>query len=74
MSLLGSGGNGGETPDPPKYSEGHFVTSHELPVEPHLAICELVSARLRVTCAAALIVELLRDDLDDDITHLFTGD
>lgn len=63
--------DGGVTP---RYSEGHFVTAHELPVEPHLAVCELLSARLRVTCAAALIVELLQDELDDGFSRLFNGD
>lgn len=60
-----------DLPQGVNYSRGHFVDSHELPVEPHLAICELISSRLRVTCAAALIVELLRDDLDGGIEKLF---
>lgn len=54
---------------PHKYGPDHFVTEHGLEVEPHLALCELISSHLRVTCIASLIIELLTDDTDAVLSH-----
>lgn len=46
--------------------EGTDNGPHRVPLDYHLALCEVVSSRLRVACVAELAINLMVDDLDNN--------